>query len=110
MDKKIREKLQDPGLSQKLTKETRKIVKKLYLKDLQFAAGILEILIDEDGNTICTAKEQAHFLTLLYGILESQIAILETAKNNTMADIKKLDSKVAEDLINLKLRLRSDDK
>ena len=104
MDKKIREKLQDPELSQKLAKETRKIVKKLYLKDLQFAACILEILIDEDGNTICTKAEQTQFLTLIYGILEFQIAILETAKNNTMADIKKLDSKVAEDLINLKLR------
>lgn len=103
MDKKIREKLQDPGLSQEMTKETSKIVKELYLKDLQFAAGILEILIDEDGNTICTKAKQTQFLTLIYGILESQIAILETAKNNTMADIKKLDSKVAEDLINLKL-------
>ena len=103
MDKKIREKLQDPGLSQKLTKETRKIVKKLYLKDLQSAAGILEIPIDEEGNTTCTEGEQKQFLVLMYGILQYQIARLENAQNNIFATIKKMDSKIAKDLIDLEL-------
>ena len=103
MDEKLKEKLSDPGLPKKMKKETIKLVKELYLKDLQYGAGILEIQINEDGNTICTAKEQAHFLTLLYGILQYQIARLENARNNMLADIKQLNSKVAEELINFDL-------
>lgn len=103
MDEKLKEKLSDPGLPKKMKKETIKLVKELYLKDLQYGAGILEIQINEDGNTICTAKEQAHFLTLLYGILNIQEHILKNTRNSMLADIKRLNSKVAEELINLKL-------
>jgi len=103
MDEKLKEKLSDPGLPKKMKKETIKLVKELYLKDLQYGAGILEIQINEDGNTICTAKEQAHFLTLLYVILNIQERILKNARNNMLADIKQLNSKVAEELINFDL-------
>lgn len=101
MNKKIREKLSAPGLAKKLAKETKKLEKELYLKDLKFAADILDIPIDEDGNTICTEAEQLRFLVLMYGILQHQTAILESAKNSIFAEIKELDSKVAEDLIGL---------
>lgn len=103
MDEKLKEKLSDPGLLKKMKKETIKLVKELYLKDLQYGAGILEIQINEDGNTICTAKEQAHFLTLLYVILNIQERILKNARNSMLADIKQLNSKVAEELINFDL-------
>lgn len=103
MDKKLKEKLSDAGLPQKMTKEILKLVEKLYLKDLQYAAGILDIPIDEEGNTICTEAEQTRFLVLMYGILQYQTARLEGTKNNIFADIKKLNSKVAEDLNDLKL-------
>lgn len=103
MDKKIREKLSDPGLAEKLTKKTNKIEEELYLKDLKFAADILDIPIDEEGNTICTEAEQTRFLVLMHGILRHQTARLEGAKNSIFAEIKKLNSKVAEDLKDLKL-------
>ncbi|EFD93917.1 hypothetical protein HMPREF0889_0314 [Megasphaera lornae] len=101
MNKKIREKLSDPGLAKKLAKETKKLEKELYLKDLKFAADILDIPIDEEGNTTCTEGEQLRFLVLMYGILQHQTAILESAKNSIFAEIKEMDSKVAEDLIDL---------
>lgn len=103
MDKKLKEKLSDPGLAEKITKETKKIAEELYLKDLKYAAGILDIPIDEEGSTICTRTMQTQFLTFVYGILQHQIAKLETVKNNIFADIKEQNSKVAEELINLKL-------
>lgn len=101
MNKKLREKLSAPGLAETLTKETKKLEKELYLKDLKFAADILDIPIDEEGSTICTEGEQLRFLVLMHGILQHQTAILESAKNSIFAEIKKLDSKVAEDLIDL---------
>lgn len=101
MNKKIIEKLQDSELAQKMKKEICEIIEELYLKDLQSSADILEIPIDEEGNTTCTEGEQKQFLVLMYGILQYQIARLENAQNNIFADIKKLDSKVAEDLIDL---------
>lgn len=103
MDKELKEKLQDPGLAEKMKKETNKITEELYLKDLKYAAGILDIPIDEEGSTICTRTMQTQFLIFVYGILQHQIAKLETAKNNVFADIKEQNSKVAEGLINLKL-------
>lgn len=103
MNKKIREKLQDPGLAGKLKMESDKLEEEFYLKDLQFVARILDIPTDKEGSTICTGSEQLQFLALLYGILLYQIARLENAKNNILADIKKRNSKMAEDLINLKL-------
>lgn len=101
MNKKIIEKLQDSELAQKMKKEICEIIKELYLKDLQSSADILEIPIDEEGNMTCTEGEQKQFLVLMYGILQYQIARLENAQNNIFADIKKMDSKVAEDLIGL---------
>lgn len=103
MDKKLKEKLSDPGLAGKLKVESDKLEEEFYLKDLKFAAGILDIPIDENGSTICTENEQTRFLVLMYGILLYQIARLEKAKNNILADIMKKNSKIAEDLINLKL-------
>lgn len=103
MNKKIREKLSDPGLAEKMTKETKKIAEELYLKDLKYVAGILDIPIDEEGSTICTRTMQTQFLVFVYGVLQHQIAKLETVKNNIFADIKEQNSKVAEDLKDLKL-------
>lgn len=103
MGKKIREKLQDPGLAGKLKTESDKLEEEFYLKDLQFVARILNLPIDKEGSTICTESEQLQFLALLYGILLYQIARLENAKNSILADIKKRNGKIAEDLINLKL-------
>lgn len=103
MNKKIREKLSDPEMAEKLTKETKKLEKELYLKDLKFAADILDIPIDEEGNTTCTEGEQLRFLVLMHGILQYQIARLENAQNNIFATIKKMDSKIAKDLIDLEL-------
>lgn len=103
MDKKIIEKLQDSELAQKMKKEICEIIEELYLKDLQSSADILEIPIDEEGNTTCTEGEQKHFLVLMYGILQYQIARLENAQNNIFATIKKMDSKIAKDLIDLEL-------
>lgn len=103
MNKKTIEKLSDPEMAEKLTKTTKKIEEELYLKDLKFAADILDIPIDEEGNTICTEAEQTRFLVLMYGILQHQTARLEGAKNSIFAEIKKLNSKVAEDLNDLKL-------
>lgn len=102
MDKKLKEKLSDAGLPQKMTKEILKLVEKLYLKDLQYAADILEIPINDEGNTTCTANEQAHFLVLMYGILNIQEHKLKNAKNSILTDIIKMNSKMAEELINLK--------
>lgn len=103
MDKELKEKLQDPGLAGKLKTESDKLEEEFYLKDLQFVARILDIPIDKEGNTICTEIKQLRFLALLYGILLYQIARLEIAKNSILADIKKRNGKIAEDLINLKL-------
>lgn len=103
MDKKIREKLSDPGFAEKMAKEANEIAAELFLKDLKYAAGILDIPIDEEGITICTRAMQTQFLVFVYGILQQQIAKLETAKNSVFADIKEQNSKVAGDLINLKL-------
>ncbi|WP_288842870.1 hypothetical protein [uncultured Megasphaera sp.] len=103
MDKELKEKLQDPGLAGKLKTESDKLEEEFYLKDLQFVARILDIPIDKEGSTICTEIEQLQFLALLYGILLYQIARLEIAKNSILADIKKRNGKIAEDLINLKL-------
>lgn len=103
MNKKIIEKLQDSELAQKMKKEICEIIEELYLKDLQSSADILEIPIDEEGNTTCTKGEQKQFLVLMYGILQYQIARLENAQNNIFATIKKMNSKVAEELINLDL-------
>lgn len=103
MNKKIREKLSAPGLAQKLKEESDKIHEKLYLKDLQFAASILEIPIDEEGNTTCTEGEQKQFLVLMYGILQYQIARIKNTQNSIFATIKKMDSKIAKDLIDLEL-------
>lgn len=101
--KELKEKLSDPGLAEKMTKETNKITEELYLKDLKYVADILEIPIDEEGNTTCTKGEQKQFLVLMYGILQYQIARLENAQNNIFATIKKMDSKIAKDLIDLEL-------
>lgn len=103
MNKKIIEKLQDSELAQKMKKEICEIIEELYLKDLQSSADILEIPIDEEGNTTCTKGEQKQFLVLMYGILQYQIARLENAQNNIFATIKKMDSKIAKDLIDLEL-------
>lgn len=86
-DKK--EKLSDPGLAEKMKKEVDKITKELYLKDLKYAADILDISIDEDGNTICTESEQTQFLTLMYGILKAQEYKIRNAKSSILNDIKK---------------------
>ncbi|WP_288843686.1 hypothetical protein [uncultured Megasphaera sp.] len=72
MGKKLKEKLSDPRLAEKMKKKVNKITEELYLKDLKYAADILDIPIDEDGNTICTESEQARFLALMYGILNWQ--------------------------------------
>lgn len=103
MDKELKEKLSDPELPQELTRETGKLVKELYLKDLKYAASILEIPIDGDGNTICTESEQTRFLALMYGILKAQEHKIRNAKSSILNEIKKMDSDVAEDLTNLKL-------
>lgn len=103
MNKKIIEKLQDSELAQKMKKEICEIIEELYLKDLQSSADILEIPIDEEGNTTCTEGEQKQFLVLMYGILQYQIARLENAQNSIFATIKKMDSKIAKDLIDLEL-------
>lgn len=100
---KVKERLSQKGLAQEIKKKTDKIEDELYLKDLQYAAGILEIPIDGNGNTICTESEQTQFLVLMYGILQYQIVRLKNAQNSMLADIKKLDSKVAEKLTKLKL-------
>lgn len=100
-DKK--EKLSDPGLAEKMKKAIDKIEEELYLKDLKYAADILDIPIDGDGNTICTETEQIQFLTFVYGILGYQEHRLKNAKLNILVDIKKRDGKIAGDLINLKL-------
>lgn len=103
MNKKIIEKLQDSELAQKMKKEICEIIEELYLKDLQSSADILEIPIDEEGNTTCTKGEQKQFLVLMYGILQYQIARLENAQNSIFATIKKMDSKIAKELIDLEL-------
>lgn len=103
MNKKTIEKLSDPRLTEKMKKEVDKITKELYLKDLKYAADILDIPIDEDGNTICTVNEQVRFLALMYGILNIQEYKLKNAKNRILADIIKMNSKVGKDLSDLKL-------
>lgn len=103
MNKKIIEKLSDPGMAEKLTKETKKIEEELYLKDLKFVADILDIPIDENGNTICTMADQTRFLVLMYGVLKHQTARLENAKNSIFATIKKMNNKVAKELVDLEL-------
>lgn len=103
MNKKLKEKLSDPGLAEKTKKKVNKITEELYLKDLKYAADILDIPIDEDSNTICTESEQARFLVLMYGILNWQEYKLKNAKNRIFADIKQLNNKMAESLKDLKL-------
>ena len=98
MNKKLKEKLSDTGVSQKIAKETTKLTKELFMKDLQYAADILEIPIDEDGVTSCTINEHTKLLTLLYGILSDQENKIKKIKNKVLADIEKRNSSAAEEL------------
>lgn len=101
MNKKIIEKLQDSELAQKMKKEICEIIEELYLKDLQSSADILEIPIDEEGNTTCTEKKKS--LALMYGFLTCQIQMMEKLKATMLAQIKNENSSLAEKLSNLKL-------
>lgn len=97
----MKEKLSNSELSQITEKKIHKLIRKMFQKNVQYTSDILDIPIDEDGNTICTEGEQLRFLVLMHGILQHQTARLESAKNNIFAEIKEMDSKVAEDLIGL---------
>lgn len=97
-DDKLKEKLSDTGLSQKVAKEITKLTKELFMKDLKYAADILEIPIDEDGVTSCTINEHTTFLALLYGILSDEENKIKKIKNKVLADIEKRNSSAAEDL------------
>lgn len=103
MDKKLKEKLSDPGLAEKITKETKKIAEELYLKDAKYVANILGVQISEDLGIAVTKTEMVQFLALMYGALTCQERKIKAIKDRMLADIKKQNSKIAEDLINLKL-------
>lgn len=97
-DEKLKEKFSNTGLSQKIAKEITKLTKELFMKDLQYAAGVLEIPIDEDGVTSCTINEHTKLLALLYGILSDEENKIKKIKNKVLADIEKRNSSAAEDL------------
>nr|DAS35645.1 MAG TPA: hypothetical protein [Caudoviricetes sp.] len=103
MDKKLKEKLQDPGLAEKIAKETKKIAEELYLKDAKYVTNILGVQISEDLGIAVTKTEMVQFLALMYGALTCQERKIKAIKDRMLADIKKQNSKIAEDLINLKL-------
>lgn len=103
MDKKLKEKLQEPGLAEKIAKETKKITEELYLKDAKYVADILGAQISEDLDIAVTKTEMVQFLTLMYGALTCQERKIKAIKDRMLADIKRLNSKVAEELINLDL-------
>lgn len=103
MDKKIKEKLLDSELPQKMTKRTSEFVEELFLKDTKCVANILGIQIGEDLGIAVTKTELIQFLTLMYGTLTCQERKIQEIKTSMLADIKKQNSKLAEDLINLKL-------
>ncbi|MUP48943.1 hypothetical protein C3L57_07030 [Veillonellaceae bacterium M2-8] len=98
MDEKLKEKPLDNALATKLAMKTSEIVKELFVKDLQYAANILEIPIDEDGVTSCTINEHTKLLALLYGILSDEENKIKKIKNKVLADIEKRNSSAAEDL------------
>lgn len=103
MDKKIKEKLLDSELPQKMTKRTSEFIEELFLKDTKCVANILGIQIGEDLGMAVTKTELIQFLTLMYGTLTCQERKIQEIKTSMLADIKKQNSKLAEDLINLKL-------
>lgn len=103
MDEKLKEKLSDPGLPKKMKKETIKLVKELYLKDVKYVANILGVQSSEDLGIAVTKTEMVQFLALMYGALTCQERKIKAIKDRMLADIKRLNSKVAEELINLDL-------
>lgn len=103
MNKKIKEKLLDSELPQKMTKRTSDFVEELFLKDAKYVANILGIQVGEDLGIAVTKAELIQFLTLMYGALTCQERKIQEIKTCMLADIKKQNSKLAEDLINLKL-------
>ena len=100
-DDKLKEKPLDNAFSTKLAMKTAEFVKELFKKDLQYAADILEIPINEDGVTSCTINEHTKFLALLYGILSDQENKIKKIKNKVLADIEKRNSSAAKDLKSL---------
>lgn len=103
MDKELKEKLLGSGLAQKMAKETNKITEELFLKDAKYVANILGVQIGEDLGIAGTKTEMMQFLALMYGALTCQERKIKAIKDRMLADIKKQNSKIAEELINLKL-------
>lgn len=91
MDKKIKEKLLDSELPQKMTKRTSEFVEELFLKDTKCVANILGIQIGEDLGIAVTKTELIQFLTLMYGTLTCQERKIQEIKTSMLADIKKTE-------------------
>ena len=80
-------------------------VKELFKKDIQYTTDFLKISTDEtkDGKTCMVLAhnriEKLQFLTMMCGILNNQIHIMENIKDKMLADIKAEDNDLAESLI-----------
>lgn len=98
----MKEKLSNSELSQITEKKIHKLIRKMFQKNVQYTSDILELPIDEEGNTTCTQAEGAHFFLLMYGILDMEENEIKEIKNQTLANLKKLNSKLAEELIDFK--------
>ena len=101
--KELKEKLLDSGFPQKAAERMSKIVEELYLKDMKYVADILGVQVGGDLGIAGTETEKIKYLTLMYGTLTCQEYEIQKIKALMLADIKKRNSKIAEDLINLKL-------
>lgn len=101
--KELKEKFLDSGFPQKAAERTSKFVEELYLKDMKYVADILGVQVGGDLGIAGTETEKIKYLTLMYGTLTCQEHEIQEIKARMLAEIKKLDSKLAEDLINLKL-------
>lgn len=103
MDKELKEKLLGTELPSKMAERTNEFVEELFLKDAKCVANILGAQISEDLDIAVTKTEMVQFLALMYGALTCQEHKIKAIKDRMLADIKKRNSKIAEDLINLKL-------
>ncbi|WP_288844250.1 hypothetical protein [uncultured Megasphaera sp.] len=103
-DKKER-KLFNGALPKDIDEKIPEFVEELLKKDIQYTADFFKFSTDEikDGKTckILTHNriEKLQFLTMMCGILNNQIHIMEKIKDKMLADIKAEDNDLAESLI-----------
>ncbi|EGS36186.1 hypothetical protein [Megasphaera sp. UPII 135-E] len=103
-DKKER-KLFNGAPPKDIDEKISEFVEELFKKDIQYTTDFLKFSTDEikDGKTCMVLThnriENLQFLTMMCGILNNQIHIMEKIKDKMLADIKAEDDDFTESLI-----------